>query len=70
MTAEEHLKNGGLGDAIAQWLSLTMPMPLEMVAMDDCFGESGTTEELMKKYGLTTTHIVDAVLRVLARKNL
>lgn len=70
VTAEEHLKNGGLGDAIAQLLSLTMPMPLEMVAMDDCFGESGTTEELMNKYGLTTTHIVDAVLRVLARKNL
>lgn len=69
VTAEEHLKNGGLGDAIAQYLSSTIPTPLEIVAMNDCFGESGTPDQLMEKYGLTTQAIVEAALRVIARKN-
>jgi transketolase len=46
VTAEEHQRNGGLGDSIAQLLSRTMPVPIEMVAVDDSFGESGTPEEL------------------------
>ena len=66
--AEEHLKNGGLGDSIAQLLSQTMPLPLEYVAVDDKFGESGTPEELMIKYGLKAANIVEAAKKVLNRK--
>lgn len=69
VTAEEHLKNGGLGDSIAQLLSLKLPVPLEMVAVDDKFGESGTPEELMVKYGLDVPHIIDAARRAVNRKS-
>ena len=43
-------------------------MPLEMVAVNDSFGESGTPDELMTKYGLDAINIVDAALRSIARK--
>lgn len=69
VTAEEHLFNGGLGDSIAQILALNCPTPMEYVAVDDKFGSSGTPEELMKIYGIDTDNIVDAVLKVLERKN-
>ena len=68
VTAEEHLRNGGLGDNIAQILALNNPLPMEMVAVDDQFGESGTPDELMTKYGLDAKDIVAAVERVVARK--
>jgi transketolase len=68
VTAEEHNMHGGLGDAIAQTLALHNPAPLEMVAVKDSFGESGTPEELMKKYGLDTPDIIAAVERVIKRK--
>jgi transketolase len=68
VTAEEHQANGGLGDSIAQLLSRNIPSPLEMVAVNDSFGESGKPEELMIKYGLGTIDVVNAVNRVLARK--
>ncbi len=68
VTAEEHLMNGGLGDSIAQLLSLQLPAPLEMVAVDDKFGESATPEELMVKYGLDVPHIVAAVQKAISRK--
>ena len=68
VTAEEHQMNGGLGDSIAQLLALKLPMPLEMVAVNDSFGESGTPDELMTKYGLDAINIVDAALRSIARK--
>ena len=42
---------------------------MEMVAVNDSFGESGTPDELMKKYGLDTPDIVEAVKKVVARKN-
>jgi transketolase len=69
VTAEEHLMNGGLGDSIAQLLSLQMPTPMEMVAVDDKFGESATPEELMVKYGLDVPHIVTAALKAIGRKS-
>ncbi len=69
VTAEEHMMNGGLGDAIAQLLARKAPAPLEMVAVNDTFGESGTSEELLAKYGLDTPNIVDAARRVLSRKD-
>lgn len=68
VTAEEHQANGGLGDAVAQMLARKMPLPVEMVAIKDVFGESGTADDLMKKYGLDTPDIVEAVRRVLKRK--
>jgi transketolase len=68
VTAEEHQRNGGLGDAVAQILSQNSPSPQEYVAVDDQFGESGKPEELMKKYGLDTEHIISAVEKVLKRK--
>jgi transketolase len=68
VTCEEHQMNGGLGDSVAQVLSRFNPSPLEMVAVNDSFGESGTPAQLLKKYGLTPENIVDAVLKVLKRK--
>ncbi|MCD4832241.1 MAG: transketolase family protein [Bacteroidales bacterium] len=68
VTAEEHMMNGGLGDSIAQLLSRKLPTPIEMVAVDDKFGESGKPEELLTKYGIDTDNIVSAVESVLQRK--
>ena len=68
VTAEEHQMNGGLGDSVAQTLALNHPAPLEMVAVNDSFGESGVPEELMKKYGVDAENIVKAAKRVLKRK--
>lgn len=68
VTAEEHQLNGGLGDSIAQLLARTQPAPIEMVGVNDQFGESGKPAELMEKYGLSTNDIFAAVLKVLERK--
>ena len=68
VTAEEHNRIGGLGDAVAQVLALHFPSPQEYVAVNDSFGESGTPEQLMKKYGLEASNIVEAVQKVMARK--
>lgn len=69
VTAEEHMMNGGLGDSIAQLLALEYPLPLEMVAVNDKFGQSGKPEELLVKYGLEAINIVKAVEKVISRKN-
>jgi len=68
VTAEEHQMNGGLGDSIAQLLALKRPTPIEMVAVNDSFGESGKPSDLMEKYGLTRNDIVKSVKKVLTRK--
>jgi transketolase len=68
VTVEEHQITGGLGDSVAQVLSRFHPSPLEMVAVNDSFGESGTPTQLLKKFGLDKENIVKAVERVLARK--
>ena len=68
VSAEEHQLNGGLGDSVAQLLARKFPAPLEMIGVKDSFGESGTPEELMTKYGLTSASIVDAALRAISRK--
>ncbi len=67
VTAEEHMRNGGLGDAVAQVLSRHLPSPHEYVAVNDTFGESGLPEELMEKYGLGQSHVVAACKQALAR---
>lgn len=68
VTCEEHQINGGLGDSVAQVLSRFKPAPLEMVAVNDSFGESGLPVELLKKYGLSADNIVANVEKVLKRK--
>jgi transketolase len=68
VSAEEHNRLGGLGDSIAQVLAQNLPSPQEYVAVNDSFGESGTPDQLMEKYGLSTEAIVAAVQKVLARK--
>lgn len=68
VTAEEHMINGGLGEAIAQVLAQELPAPQEFVGVNDKFGESGTPDELMAKYGLEAPNIVEAALKVIKRK--
>ncbi len=67
VTAEEHNYLGGLGESVARVLATQLPSPQEFVATQDTFGESGTPEELMEKYGLNNKAIEKAVLRVLER---
>ncbi|WP_162425702.1 transketolase family protein [Pontibacter pudoricolor] len=69
VTAEEHNRFGGLGDAVAQVLISNTPVPQEYVAVNDTFGESGTPDQLMEKYGLTENDIVAAAERAISRKN-
>ena len=68
VTAEEHQVAGGMGESIAQLLAKNNPSPIEFVAVDDKFGESGKPADLMKKYGLHSSDIVKATHRVLKRK--
>jgi transketolase len=68
VTAEEHQLNGGLGDAIAHVLGKEYPAPIEYVAVNDTFGESGTPEQLMTKYGLESSNVADAALKAITRK--
>ena len=69
VTAEEHNYLGGLGESVARVLSENQPTPQEFVATQDTFGESGTPEQLMDKYGLNANAIVKAAKKVIARKN-
>lgn len=68
VTAEEHQIFGGLGESIAGVLTRNFPVPIEFIGVDDSFGESGTPDELMKKYGLDAEHIVSAALKAISRK--
>lgn len=68
VSAEEHQLNGGLGDSIAQLLCRNLPKPIEMVGVNDSFGESGTPEELLSKYGLDVSDIVAAAKRSVKRR--
>ncbi len=68
VTCEEHNIIGGLGDAVAQVAATHFPIPIEYVGTQDTFGESGTPEELLVKYGLDTDNIVAAADKALVRK--
>ncbi|MHB1127718.1 MAG: transketolase family protein [Bacillota bacterium] len=68
VTAEEHSVIGGLGGAVAEVLGEEYPVPLERIGMRDQFGESGSPEELLEKYGLTARGIVAAVKKAINRK--
>ena len=69
VTAEEHQLNGGLGESVAQVLIKGQPAPMEMVGVNDQFGESGKPEELLEKYGLGTQNLVDAAKKAMGRKS-
>lgn len=66
--AEEHFIAGGMGESIASTLAMNAPAPVEFVAINDQFGQSGTPSELMKAYGLDAEHIVEAAKKAISRK--
>src|SRR3972149_3923653 len=68
VTVEEHQKNGGLGGAVAEVTSRNFPVPMEFIGMPDSFGESGTPDELLKKYGMKSEAIIEAVKKVILKK--
>lgn len=68
VVAEEHLSRPGLGSLVAQAVARRHPAPVEFVGLEDVFAESGTPEELFRAYGLTVDHVLDAIDRVLRRK--
>ena len=68
VTAEEHQLAGGFGSAVCEVLAKHNPVPVECVGVKDTFGESGKPDELMKKYGLTSSHIGEAVLSAVSRR--
>ncbi len=68
VTAEEHNVFGGVGSAVAELLVKTHPVKMEMVGVNDVFGESGETDELMAKYGLTEKHIFEAAMKMVKQK--
>ncbi len=69
VTAEEHSIIGGLGSAVAEFLSEECPAPVIRVGTKDTFGESGKAELLMEKYGLTAKDIVKAAETSISKKN-
>ena len=69
VTVEEHQVMGGMGSAVCEVLAKNYPVPVEMIGMQDAFGESGDSEELIEKFGMDVASIKDAVLKVLSRKN-
>jgi len=68
VTAEEHQINGGLGESVASLLGRELPTPIEIIGVQDSFGESGTPDQLLAKYGLKDDNIVAAAQKVLQRK--
>jgi transketolase len=68
VSAEEHQMAGGLGESLAGVLARSKPCPQEFVAVQDSFGESGTPEQLLLKYGLSTDAIKKAAIKVISRK--
>jgi transketolase len=68
VTAEEHNVIGGMGDCVAQVAAQHCPIPIEYIGTQDTFGESGTPNQLMAKYGLDTPNIVEAAKKALGRK--
>lgn len=68
VTAEDHSIIGGLAGAVSEHVVANQPVPIEMVGVQDRFGESGGSDELLQMLGLKSSDIVDAVKRVIARK--
>ena len=67
VTVEEHLLSGSLSSLVSQCVSTNYPVPIEMVGLHG-YAESGTAEELLTKYGLTSNDIVKSIKKVLKKK--
>lgn len=68
VTVEEHQIAGGFGSAVAELLAQESPLPMEFIGVHDQFGQSGEPKELIEHYKMGTSHIIDAVKKVIARK--
>jgi len=68
VTVEEHSRYGGLFSAVSETLSMHHPVPIEYVAVEDRFGESGVYEQILERYGLTAQKVEEKAQRVLQRK--
>lgn len=68
VTVEEHQVTGGLGGAVAEFLSQNHPVPMKIIGVEDQFGESGKPQELLEKFGLTKENIIKAVKSVIEMK--
>jgi len=69
VTVEEHNVQAGMGSAVAEVLAQSCPMPMEFVGVQNQFGQSGTSEELVEHYGMGVSHIIQAVKKAIKRKN-
>jgi transketolase len=68
VVAEEHLAHGGLGSVVAMTLAECRPVPIRFVNLDDTFGESGSPDALIEKYGLTADKVAQAARAAIAAK--
>jgi len=68
VVTEEHQMFGGLGSAVSETLGKNLPVPIEIVAVEDRFGQSGNPEELWEEYGLTVEHIIEKAKKAVKRK--
>ncbi len=68
VTVEEHQVTGGLGGAVAELISQHFPVPIKIIGIEDQFGESGKTDELLEKFGLTKAVIIKGITQVLRMK--
>lgn len=68
VSIEEHQVHGGLGSVLAEVLAKNDPYPMEMIGMNDSFGESGSPDDLLEKYGLKDWNVIRAAKNVIKRK--
>ena len=68
VVAEEHLAHGGLGSVVGMTVAELHPVPIRYVNLGDQYGESGATDALIEKYGLTAAHVAKAAKAALAAK--
>lgn len=68
LTCEEHSVIGGLGSAVSEVLSLEKPTIIDMIGINDTFGESGKANDLLEKYGLTSSNIVEKIKLLIQKK--
>lgn len=69
VTLEEHQVMGGLGSAVSELLSKNFPVPIEMLGVQDRFGQSGKVKQLYEEYGLTKKDVISAAKKAIARKS-
>jgi transketolase len=69
VSCEDHLINGGLGSAVAEYLGEHFPVPIERIGLQDTFGESGKRDLLFDKYGMSPQHVAEAAKRVMQRRD-